>query len=437
MNDKRTAIVGMGASGLAAARYLHGRGAALAFYDEHDRPALLDDFRALAPELEPRLGPLGRARMDDIAQIVLSPGVAMPEPPCGAPVIGDVELFARHLNESPHSPPVLAVTGSNGKSTVVSMVAAMAAAAGVRAATGGNIAPPVLELLDADAELYILELSSFQLQGTHSLRPLAAAFLNLSADHLDRHGDLQSYGAAKRRIYQGALLCLHNADDAATGPPPSGKSASFTASAPVAGQYGLRDGWLCLGDERLVDSARLPFAGVHNLANALAALALADAAGLPRARALDALLCFEGLPHRCQLVRRESGRLWIDDSKATNVGAASAALRTFGRGRNIVWIAGGCAKEQDFGSLAEVLGRHVRHACLIGEDAHRLRTTCAPLVPCDMAVTMERAVARARTLAGDGDVVLLSPACASLDQYSDYRARGAHFAACVAAELDA
>ncbi|ROR29682.1 UDP-N-acetylmuramoyl-L-alanine--D-glutamate ligase [Inmirania thermothiophila] len=434
---RRVAVAGLGRSGASAVRFLRRRGVAVAATDSRPAPPGLDGLEPDAG-LELRLGALDPAVLAGAELVVASPGLDQRLPffaearRRGLPVVGDVELFARLAPA-----PVVAVTGSNGKSTVTALVAAMAGAAGLRAAAGANLGTPVLDLLEGPApDLYVLELSSFQLELTASLAPQAAAVLNVSPDHLDRHADLAAYAAAKARILAGAATAVVNRDDpVAAAMPAPGRRVTFGLGAPGGGDYGLVEAggrvWLCRGGERRLAADEVPLAGRHNLANVLAAMALADAAGIAPEAQRAAVSAFAGLPHRMVTVGERRGARWIDDSKATNVGAALAALE--GLPGPLVWIAGGDAKGADLAPLRAAAAGRVRLAVLMGRDAPRLAETLAGAVPVVFAADVEEAVRLAAEAVRPGETVLLSPACASLDQYASFEERGRRFAAAVEA----
>ena len=442
VGEARRIVVGMGQTGLSCARFLAGRGLPFAVADSRDEPPLLAHFRAEFPQAELRAGGFDAAFLATAAELILSPGVDPAEPAiraaraAGAAVLGDIELFHREARA-----PVVAITGTNAKSTVTTLVWLMAQEAGLRVACGGNLGTPALDLLAPEVALYVLELSSFQLETVIDFRADVATVLNIAPDHLDRYPDMQAYRAAKLRIYRGADCAVFNRDDAMTRPgaQDAGRRVSFGEGSPLAGDYGLvtRDGveWLACGSDPLIAARELGLRGRHNVLNSLAALALAAAAGIPRAAQLAVLRSYRGLPHRCQPVARIDGIDFYDDSKGTNVAAAVAALRGFageGGGR-IVLIAGGVAKESDFTLLAAELARAGRAAVLIGSSAELLAEALAGAVPLARAASMEEAVARARALAQPGDTVLLSPACASFDMFRNYEERGDAFARAVRA----
>jgi len=435
--QRRILIVGLGATGLSCARFLAAQGAReLAVTDSRDQPPGLAELQRELPEVAVFRGGFEPAAFARAEVLVVSPGVSVQSPLIveararGAEIIGDIELFARFANA-----PVLAITGSNGKSTVTSLLAAMAERSGVQTAMGGNIGTPALDLLDPQVELYVLELSSFQLETTFSLDPEAAALLNISADHLDRYASLADYTAAKTRIYHGSGTLVVNRDDprvrATLDLIPRGRSViGFGLDTPAGTDFGLceRDGgsWLCRGSEPLLPVAELKISGRHNLANALAALALGHAAGLRLPAMLDALREFRGLPHRCQWVAERGGVTFINDSKATNVGAALAAIEGVEAGK-LVLIAGGQGKGQDFSPLRTAIAARCRAVILIGEAADQLARALDGSAPLQRADNLTDAVRQAAALARPGDAVLLSPACASFDMFRGFAARGETF----------
>jgi UDP-N-acetylmuramoylalanine--D-glutamate ligase len=337
--------------------------------------------------------------------------------------------------------PVAAITGSNGKSTVTSLLGLMARQAKLAVAVGGNLGTPVLDLLaTGDYELYVLELSSFQLETTYSLHPAVATVLNISPDHMDRYADLDEYIQAKRRIFQGNGCMVINADDpvVAAMAQPGRRIIRFTLAEPGAGEFGLcqsqGETWLAYGEEYWLKATELRVSGDHSLANALAALAMGHALGLERAAMLAALREFTGLPHRTQLVGEHRGVRWFDDSKGTNVGATVAAVKGFSPG-HLVLIAGGDGKGQDFTPLRTVLASRARALILLGRDAPLIAAAVDEVVPIHRANDMEQAVMLAARLARPGDSVLLSPACASFDMFSGYEERGVAFAAAVRRQM--
>ena len=428
-------IIGLGATGASVIRYYSRQKKQLCVTDALAEPPGIRSLRARYPDVDYRLGGLSADEpLSKYALAVLSPGIAAEQPlvarlyAAGVEVVGDVELFARHLAMS-NNVPVVAITGSNGKSTVTALVGEMARRARLRVAVGGNFGPPALDLLATKAEIYVLELSSFQLERVWSLSPAVSALLNISPDHLDRHGTLDAYAAAKARICEGAGQTIVNRDDALVMRYAPRDAVSFGLGVPEAGQYGVRihEGapWLACGDQLLVAQRDLPLVGQHNVANSLAALATAFAVGIPLDDAVAALIAFKGLPHRCEVISSDDGIIWINDSKGTNVGATLAALE--GLPGPIIWLGGGRGKSQDFFPLRAPLARKGRCAFVFGEDASRLLEALKGALSVESVETLEAAIAGARTCAHPGDQVLLSPACASLDQFQSYRERGDRF----------
>ena len=428
-------VVGLGRTGVSCVEHLSARGVRVSVVDSRREPPGLHALRERHPRVDVHCGAFDPARFDGAELLVVSPGVSLREP-CiaraaarGIPVVGDVELFARAADA-----PVVAITGSNGKSTVSSMVAAMAKAAGRAVQAGANLGPPALSLLERDADLYVLELSSFQLERTASLHAVAAVVLNVSADHLDRHRGLPEYAAAKQRIYRHAATAVINRDDPLVRSmvEPGRRRIAFSLDEPRGGEFGLRESgaepWFAFGAEPLMPAAALPLPGRHNAANALAALALGHAAGLPIPAMLEALGAFRGLAHRCEPVAGAGGVRWYDDSKATNVGATLAAVEGLGEGRTLVLIAGGDGKGADFAPLRPAVAARVAAAVLIGRDAPRIAAAIRGATAVHHAASLEAAVERAAGLCRPGGCVLFSPACASFDMFEDYRARGEAFA---------
>jgi UDP-N-acetylmuramoylalanine--D-glutamate ligase len=434
--SSRVLVVGLGKTGLSVVRFLADQGIELAVADSREKPPALAELRETVPDVAVFLGGFDPAVFARATHVIVSPGVGLETPVLrrsieqGKPVLGDLDLFACMAKA-----PVLAITGANGKSTVTTLVGLMAETAGRRVRVGGNLGTPMLDLLDEEAELYVLELSSFQLERAALLEPLAATVLNISPDHMDRYADLQAYAAAKQRIFNGRGVMVLNADDpmVAAMAEVGRRTAWFGLREGVPLDYGVRriedEEWLMCGEEPLLPAAEVGIKGRHNIANALAALALGDAAGLPRAAMVTALQRFEGLAHRMQRVAEIGGVAWINDSKATNVGACVAALD--GLTDKAVLIAGGDGKGADFSALAAVAAQKLRAAVLMGRDAPLLDAVLRKVVPTVRVANMKQAVEAARKLARRGDTVLLAPACASLDQYQDYQERGRIFAEAV------
>lgn len=427
-------IVGLGVTGLSCARFLVQQGMDVAVLDTRSHPPSLDILQQEYPEVVVRTGELSVEWLLKADQIILSPGVdaRLPEiqaaAKAGIEVIGDIELFARHATA-----PIVAITGSNGKSTVTTLVSLMAQLAGKNAPTGGNLGIPALDLLSDEAvDFYILELSSFQLETTYSLNAFAAVVLNLSDDHLDRYDSVASYQQAKQKIYQGDGVMVVNRDDplVMSMAQKGRQQIGFSLIEHNADDFGVREIdnslWLCEGPHQLIAVSEMKLAGKHNLANALAALALGSVMGLPMFAMLSALREFKGLPHRCRFVRERRGVRWYNDSKATNIGASVAAIEGLADNGKIVLIAGGQGKQQDFTLLKLVLTQSVSQLILMGEAAEEMAAVVSD-IPVVMVKTMKEAVITAAKLAQAGEQVLLSPACASQDMFKDYADRGHQF----------
>lgn len=438
--DKQRIIVGLGVTGLSVARYLAGRDLPFAVCDTRTNPPGLDKLKRFAPMADLYLGELDAQLLSSADELIVNPGIPLSTPAiqtaiqAGVKVVGDIELFARAVDA-----PIVAITGSNAKSTVTTLVGLMAEKAGRRVAVGGNIGTPALDLLDSKADLYVLELSSFQLETTEALNAEVATVLNISEDHMDRYADLGAYHLAKHRIFRGARQVVVNRDDALTRPLVADRLPcwSFGLDKPDFRGFGLieQDGQKHLAFEfkALMPVSELKIRGAHNQANALAALALGHAVGLPMTAMLEALRDFPGLPHRCQWVGQHAGVDYYDDSKATNVGAALAAIEGFGdtlQGRQVL-IAGGDGKGADFSPLCEPISRYCRAVVLLGRDADKLEQVLKSHVPLQRVSSLDEAVNAAASLAQPGDAVLLSPACASLDMFANFEERGRLFAAAV------
>ncbi len=435
--DRKTAVVGIGATGMSVSRYLSSIGRPFVAFDTRKSAANLDQFNAEFPAEKLVLGAISAEMLAGFNEIVVSPGLSIQEQPFTqldpdkVSLIGDIELFARAVEA-----PVVAITGSNGKSTVTTLVGEIFANAGFKVGIGGNIGTPALDLLNQDFDLYVLELSSFQLETTSSLTLECATILNLSQDHLDRYPDMVSYHAAKQRIYRNARSVVFNRADPLTRPllGEGVPFSSFAGSDPDIGHYGLRtvagERWLCRGLDRIMKADELGMSGHHNELNALAAIAIARQMDVSLEVIIDTLRQFKGLNHRCQTVFEQDGVRWVDDSKATNVGAARAAITSLAEGENIILIAGGQGKDQDFSSLKSPLNDHVKMAILIGEDARLIEQAASGSTQFVYATGMEAAVQTAHRAAQPGDIVLLSPACASFDQFSGFVERGERFATC-------
>lgn len=439
-------VAGLGKTGQSIAGYLQRRDLPFVVFDTRQQVEGLGEFNRHFPGVDVFLAKLPETIYDQLTGIIASPGLSFDEPVLqeaikrNIPIFGDIECLAREIDA-----PVIAITGTNGKSTVTTLVGEMARVAGIEVAVAGNIGAPVLDLLDdgKDYKLWVLELSSFQLDLTSSLKPVAATILNISPDHLDRHHSIENYIAAKQRIYHQARYCLFNRDDDATIPAhhtaQGAELVSYGLDKPASSQWGLLEKadsiYLAKGDHLLLHVDELGIKGKHNWQNALAAAALADAAGINEQAILSVLRSFTGLPHRCQWVRTLDEVSWINDSKGTNIGATISAILGLGgamKGK-IVLIAGGQGKGADFNELRPAVSDYVRSMVLIGTDAHKIDEAVSDLVPVVHANSLEAAVAEARLKAKPGDIVLLSPACASLDMFRDFNHRGDVFAALVRA----
>jgi UDP-N-acetylmuramoylalanine--D-glutamate ligase len=428
------AIVGTGATGLSVARFLARQGQPFVLFDTRKNPPNLARLTREFPDVKLRLGALDAQELLLADEVIVSPGIAVSTPAlaavaaAGIPLIGDIELFVRHARA-----PLVAITGSNAKSTVTTLVGQMAKDAGIKVAVGGNLGTPVLDLLDDSKELYVLELSSFQLETVSRLDAKVATILNLSPDHMDRYDSLQAYHAAKLRVYFGAENIVVNRNDVLTHPPlAAGAKPIFFGGAAEFRTFGLipdaGEIWLAWQFEKLLPASALKIKGTHNLDNALAALALGHAAGIPLASMVQTLKDFAGLPHRCEWVASHKGVDFFNDSKGTNVGATLAAIKGLARApAKLVLIAGGEGKGGDFAQLSAAVSEQVRTLVLIGRDARLIADAQAPEVQVVYANSMDEAVARAYGAAQPGDAVLLSPACASFDMFSGYVERGEKF----------
>jgi UDP-N-acetylmuramoylalanine--D-glutamate ligase len=427
-----TVIVGLGRTGVSCARHLAARGHRLIVTDSRESPPGLADLRRLVPSAEIALGGFDPALLEGADQVVVSPGVSLAEPflrkaaAQGLDLLGDIELFAREAGGR-----IVGITGTNGKSTVTTLVGLFAQAAGLEVRIGGNLGEPALDLLaDPPAAMYVLELSSYQLETTHSLQLEAGAVLNVTPDHLDRYRDLAEYAAAKARIFERCATAIVNLDDAIVVqmPRPGQRRVGFSLSRRDADFRLLaREGedWLAAGNDPVLPLASLRLPGRHNAANALAALAVGSVCGFPHDVMADVLKRFDGLPHRAERVRNWRGVDWIDDSKGTNVGATAAAIAGFAG--PLILIAGGDGKGQNFEPLAAACRGRVVHAILIGRDAEQIGAVIDKVCLVSYAHSMESAVAVAAQLARPGHTVLLSPACASFDMFRDYAHRGEVF----------
>lgn len=448
LSGKKVLVLGLGDSGLSMARWLHRKGAQVRVADSRKQPPHAAQLAKELPQVPLERGPFRDSSFSGIDMIAISPGVALRESRvsealnAGVFVAGDVELFAQALKSFAEAK-VIAVTGSNGKSTVTSMAGAMCRAAGLNTVVAGNIGLPVLDALTQvetqmrqgkqAPDVFVLELSSFQLETTYSLDAGAATVLNLCQDHLDRYDSMAEYAAAKARIFSGHGVQVVNREDDFSRrlADPARTVLSFGLGTPGSNrEWGMvvsgGESWLAQGEMKLMPLKELPLAGLHNAANALAALALCRAIGMEYAPLLSALKKFAGMPHRVQKVAEIRGVAFYDDSKGTNVGATVAALT--GMPQKVVLIAGGEGKGQDFFPLKSAIAAHARALVLIGRDADNIAKAVAGCgVPLLRAATMEDAVILSFSKAQRGDAVLLSPACASFDMFRNYEHRAEVF----------
>ena len=441
-SDHFRIVVGLGKSGMSLVRFLARQGVSFAVADTRENPPELATLRRDYPHVEVRCGELDVEFLCRADELYVSPGLALATPALqaaaarGVKLSGDIDLFARNAKA-----PIVAISGSNAKSTVTTLVGEMAVAAGKRVAVGGNLGMPALDLLSDDVELYVMELSSFQLETTHQLGAEVATVLNVSEDHMDRYSGLPAYHLAKHRIFRGARQVVVNRQDALTRPLMSDGLPCWTfgLGAPDFKAFGLREEngekYLAFEFQNLMPVRELKVRGAHNQANALAALALGHAVGLPFDAMLSSLRTFTGLEHRCQWVRELDGVSYYNDSKATNVGAALAAIDGLGMDMDgkLVLIAGGDGKGADFSGLRDSVTRYCRAVVLIGRDADLIADALGDAVPQVRAASLDEAIAQCRALAQPGDAVLLSPACASFDMFKNYEERGQLFARAVGA----
>lgn len=436
--SKVKAIIGTGVTGLSVARFLARQGQAFVLLDTRAQPPNLAQIKKEFPQVLVETGELKTETLLLADEIIASPGVAVATPAiaearaAGIPVVGDIELFVRYARA-----PIVAITGSNAKSTVTTLVGEMAAQSGLKVAVGGNLGTPALDLLHDDIELYVMELSSFQLETVTKLNAKVATILNISADHLDRYPNMQAYHAAKLRVYFGAQNIVVNRNDVLTHPPlASGvKPITFGGGAEF-NNFGIiqeqGEDFLAWQFQPLMPTRQLKIRGKHNVDNALAALALGHAAGLPLPAMLETLKRFSGLPHRCEWVAAIKGVEFFNDSKGTNIGATVAAIKGLARPpAKLVLIAGGDGKGADFTELAPAIDDQVRAAVLIGRDAPQIAAAIEGKCKVTFATSMMDAVSKAYEQAHAGDAVLLSPACASFDMFKNYVDRGQQFCAAV------
>jgi UDP-N-acetylmuramoylalanine--D-glutamate ligase len=430
-------VVGLGKTGLSCVRHLLARGHHVAVTDSRPNPPYLKELQDQFPHVDVQLGGFDEKFLSRASELVVSPGVSIKEPAIvkqaerAIPIVGDIELFARQTRK-----PVVAITGSNGKSTVTSLVGQLALDAGINAKLGGNLGTPVLDLLDDKAtELYVIELSSFQLETTYSLTCLSAVNLNISADHMDRYSSLEEYIAAKLRIYRHCTWPVIYLDDPKSyasfqfKKPPIG----FTLKEPQENCYGLRtfldQTYLAHGEKRLLRTAALPLKGQHQYGNVLASLALGSAIGLSLEGMLHSITTFRGLPHRCQWLANIEGVDWYNDSKATNVGSAQAAILGIGSqiAGKLVLLAGGQGKNARFSDLYDDVAKFVKALILYGEDKYRIAEALQGATHLTITDDLYSATKLAEEIASQGDAVILAPACASYDMFKNFEHRGEIF----------
>jgi len=431
-------VFGLGKTGLSCARFLAQQGKNFTVIDTQESPSELGNLKKMIPSATALTGINSFSPTDACKHLILSPGVSRAHPfvvtaqRSGIEVIGDIELFARHAKA-----PVVAITGSNGKSTVVTMVSEILSGANLRVLYGGNLGIPALDLLiEGHPDYFVLELSSFQLESTESLAPSVACILNISPDHMDRYEDFATYIEVKRSVYNNAKSVVLNADDEILcGLRPQCETHFISQFGVGMAAYRIEvyggDPWLMADGDRVMRVNDLATRGLHNAMNALAALAITDRLSVPRSVQKNVLASFRGLPHRCQIIATHHGVEWIDDSKGTNVGAASVAVRSIFSGRQGVLIAGGRGKGADFTVLAKELDGRVHSVILIGEDADAIAASLDGRVNVYFALNMEAAVSLASKLVSPGDAVLLSPACSSFDMFHNFEERGRAFSEAV------
>ncbi|WP_323752611.1 UDP-N-acetylmuramoyl-L-alanine--D-glutamate ligase [Marinobacter sp.] len=441
VSDRRTLIVGLGRTGLSCVRYLSEQGRSVAVADSRTNPPGLKELHENWPEVPVHLGEFGPSLFAGFSELIVSPGISVAEPAIaaaaqqGALIRGDIDLFAEVADA-----PVVAITGSNGKTTVTTLLGEMAKAAGRNVQVGGNIGTPALDLLGKGADLYILEVSSFQLETTDALNAVAATVLNVSDDHMDRYPDKMAYFQAKQRVYRGCKNAVVNLDDALSTPMARDnvRFLCFGFNRVNPDTFSTRDDnqgtWITFGFDNLLLASEFKLMGRHNVSNVMAALALGHAAGLPMPVMLDVAREFCGLPHRCEFIRNLDGVDYINDSKGTNVGATVAAIESLAPDHGkVILIAGGDGKGADFAPLAGPVSECCRAVVLIGRDAGAISSALGQDVEKIQADSIAQAVTIAREVASAGDRVLLSPACASFDMFKDYNDRGEQFRALVEA----
>ena len=422
-----TAVIGLGLTGQSVVRHLAPSGR-LAWACDTRTQLDTSGVQELVPDLPIYRGTLPASAWAGIRRVIVSPGIALSDPllaPAhaqGVDILGDIELFAQATQT-----PVIAITGSNGKSTVTTLVAQLLEAGGLKAPAGGNLGTPALDLLTEPADVYVLELSSFQLETTASLRPKSAAVLNLSEDHMDRYADLDAYAEAKRRILNGAEQAVLPPELAHWATPGQALRVFDLAPPQRESDYGVCDGWLCRGAQRILPVAALAQPTAHMQRNALAALALVEPFQPPLQSLAETLAAFRGLPHRTEIIPTADGIRWVNDSKGTNVGATLAALASFSSDGPVILLLGGVGKGQDFTPLADAAAKQARRVIVYGQDRAAIANALKNHPRLEVVDDFDAAMVLARQRAQPGDTVLFSPACASFDAFSNYVARGEAF----------
>jgi len=435
LKNKRIVVLGAGLTGLSCVQFLHGQNILFTVNDSREMPVNLAEFKERYNNVDLITGRWDKALIATAELLIVSPGIDTSiaeiadhiSPNCL--VIGDIELYCRLKNL-----PTLAVTGSNGKSTVVSLLAHLSEKLGYKTQLGGNIGSPVLDQITEISDYLILELSSFQLETLTSMRAVAATVLNVSDDHLDRHKTLENYTAIKQNIYSQCQTAVVNRDDLATAVDVENdiETVSFGCDIPEIGQFGIKEirgqKYLMFGEQTLLALSELPLAGLHNASNYLAALALGNCAGWSITAMTSHLTSFSGLMHRCQRLVSDDGFIWVNDSKATNVGATLAAIiglsGTLSKNNKLILIAGGEGKGADFTPLKIAISEHVSHLYTLGKDGDKIASLAKKSIKVS---SLEEAVIKAKHIASVGDVILLSPACASFDMFQNYQERGQTF----------
>lgn len=431
-------VVGLGKTGFSCVRYLVNKGFEVAVCDSRENPPCIEQFKTEFPNVPIVLGKFDETFLNQASELIISPGISLQNPAISLQIarkvslIGDIELFVREAKA-----PIVAITGSNGKSTVTTLVGEMAKNAGINVKVGGNLGTPALDLLDAKAELYVMELSSFQLDTTSSLAAAAAVVLNVTPDHMDRYENFAAYLKSKQKVYHNCNVAIINRDEpncySDIKLPPKIISFGLQNNNALPNSLGIENGFIKYVNKKLCKINELRIKGLHNVANAMAALALGYAISLPEDAMLKTLQEFPGLAHRCEWVASKDNISWYNDSKGTNIGATEASIKGLGEdiAGKIILIAGGQGKGADFSLLKDVVKKYVRTLILIGEDASKIANALNNTTKIIFADSMQEAVELAANESQSGDVVLLSPACASFDMFKNFEQRGEVFVACV------